>query len=228
MLLWQRKNMPKFAFSAQLSFVIVVLHGAAVLLLCLSSVGVHDELHVVASQSYLLGADIIVVPFARAAPKQAVQQPKKQAPAAVPASTVCAQAPVQEKPVSVTPAAPVKPVVPTPSSILPASSSILSLSKDNPQPAQPVKHISTREQRAAAIQQALVAQIQLHWQPPEGFDSAQEVILTISLDASGGVEDVCMQQSSGIFACDVHARSAVYRMDFPKACWGKKVTISFK
>jgi len=42
------------------------------------------------------------------------------------------------------------------------------------------------------------------------------------------VTDVDTKQSSGVFAYDVHARSAVYEMQFPKACWGKIITISFK
>ena len=252
MLLWQRKNLPKITFGAQLAGIIVLMHAVALLLLCVHSVAVHDELSIDLSQSYLIGADIIVVPFQKtikqpavAALKPIVQQVKRD-------TTVIKDVKaIQSKPESaksaplskeaVKEAAPeiakkIEPVVPKPEAPniekqeatqapiaqhLPAKS-IAPVAQSAPH------YIGTRQLQTMKIQQAIVEQVQMHWAPPEGLEPELEVILSIHIGMNGDVTDIDTQQSSGVFAYDVHARSAVYEMAFPKVCWGKTITIAFK
>lgn len=256
MLLWQRKNVPKLAFGAQLSFLIVLMHAVALLLLCIHSVAVHDELSVDISNSYLIGADIIVVPFQKAvkqlpvvAPQPAVNQMQRDA-------TVINDVKHEQK--KVVPAQPAKPelstpkqATPEPSLNKPAKDTVPEIAKksepvalktqtanvEKPQvpaeqvakPAVPTaQYIGTRQLQTMQIQRAIVEQVHMHWHPPEGLEPDLEVVLAIHIGNNGDVTDVDTTQSSGVFAYDVHARSAVYEMQFPKACWGKTITISFK
>ena len=274
MLLWQRKSVPKFAFGAQLSFVIVLMHAIALLLLCMHSVAVHDELCIDVSRSYVIGTDIFVVPF---------QKTVKQLPVVVPQSVVHeAQRDtteikdvklVQKKIETAQPAKPEpsskerepiqpelekapikepeKPAEPEPSSkervaqdskaeekkaaqvpsadipkpkALNVPKSAVPTAQTQPMP----QYIGTRQLQTMQIQQSIVQQVQMHWHPPEGLESDLEVVLVIHIGYNGDVTDIETQQSSGVFAYDVHARSAVYEMQFPKPCWGKTITIAFK
>lgn len=283
MLLWQRKNVPKLAFGAQLAFVIVCMHGIALLLLCIHSVAVHDELSVDVSYNYLIGADIIVVPFQ----KTVKQRPVSAAPSAKPdvqrEATILkdVQKPVQKKTVpaakKVEPVTPVvnndvkpeptrepekltvkkpaiekseKPTVEKPTVEKPTTdkSAVEKLAvqkqqvRSQPQPAQSAQqvakqsalptqttpqYIGTRQLQTMNIQRAIVEQVHMHWHPPEGLEPDLEVVLTVHIGHSGAIIDVDTKQSSGVFVYDVHARSAVYEMQFPKACWGTTITIAF-
>jgi outer membrane biosynthesis protein TonB len=267
MLRWQRKNMLRFAFAARLSFFIVLMHAVVLLVFCMYSVSVHDELSVIASGSYLIGADIIVVPFKKnveqvaaavmqpvvqksssdttvikdlqkAEPKQA--GPKKAEPEqhALPLKNEVEHKPVPE-PVKIPEnieqeiKAVEKPQVnesntqkdrpmPVKKAVVPPAKKPIASAPVTPQ------YIGTRQLHTMQIQQAIVEQINRHWQPPAGFDPDIEVILVVRVGTDGNVSEVDTQQSSGVFAYDVHARSAVYEMHFPKACWGKSITIAFK
>ena len=248
MLLWQRKKMPKLAFGMQLSFVIVCMHAIAFLLLCMHSVSVHDELHVIASHSYLLGADIIVVPFQKTVKQLPVTVSQSVSHDVQSETTVFKdmQRPVQKKAVPVAKKIePEKPAKPEPSSKkravekTPAQENKVDPKPQIALPAQPVtkqsasttpatpQYIGTRQLHTLQIQRAIVEQVQIHWHPPEGLEPDLEVVLAVHICSNGEVADVNTQQSSGVFAYDVHARSAVYEMQFPKACWGKTITIAF-
>lgn len=243
MLLWQRKSAPKIAFGAQLGFVIVCMHAVALLMLCMYSVSVHDELSVVASHSYLIGADILVVPFQKTvkqlpvlASQPAVQEVQRQttvlkdvrkpAKPAKPEPLSKEREPIKPEPEKASIKEPKRPAV--------QESKVEEKKAAQAQPADVSKtqaapqYIGTRQLHTMQIQRAIVEQVHMHWHPPEGLASDLEVVLVIHIASNGDVADVETHQSSGVFAYDVHARSAVYEMSFPKACWGKTVTISFK
>lgn len=265
MLLWQRKNMPRLAFSFRLGFLVLFMHCIAILFLFKQSISVHEELHVSSAHNYIIGADIVVVPFKKIIAEQPVSASKPlaqesqrnatelkdlQRPAnkkSVPATKkVEAKKTVTEKPVTPDPVVPE--AAPVKEKIEPERPPVENRSVEKPKPAveqsslekpkaeekkavpvqQPAKqYIGTRQLRMMQIQQAIVEQLQIHWHPPEGFEPDAEVILSVHIGTGGEVADIEMKQSSGICVYDVHARSAVYEMQFPKACWGNTVTISF-
>ncbi len=271
MLLWQHKNRFKAQYCLQLVGCVLLLHLIVFIYVLLQSNMGYDELSVIASTSYDLGADVIVVPF-----KKVVEQPaivERQVVSVKQETTVAEVSkikPIKKAPKRVTPKPEAKPEVKkveppikesnTTEKAKPAkTTSDDQKMLENPQKikkiektqkreveAPPVKkepikragpkpvvstaqkkQIGTKQLRALNTQQAIAQQVNLHWQPPEGFAHDLKAIVAITLDYKGDVDALDMKESSGVLAYDIHARSAIYAMEFPRACWGKKITITF-
>lgn len=230
MLLWQRKSKPKHAFAFRIACLIIVVHLLILCILCISSMGVYGDLSVVASQQYLIGADILVVPFQKPAPKKIFvpQKPVSQPIRRETSVVQDVQAPIKKNipdQKKQTPKPTPIPEKPKAQQQVPAAAKPAEQPKVTPEVLQ--QQISTHEMRTMHIQQAIVEQLQQHWQPPAGLQPESETILVVRIDCRGNINEIQTQQSSGIFAYDVQARSAVYAMQFPKACWGSMVTIAF-
>ncbi len=252
MLLWQRKNRFKAQFCLQLVGCVLLLHLIVFIYVLLQSNMGYDELSVIASTSYDLGAGVVVVPFKKVVEQPAIGEPevvsvkqettiaevskiksivkvpKKVTPKPeVKSKAKKVEPPIKESKTTEKPKAedPVKEIA-KPSQDLVTEKAIKSAAK----PVAPKVHkkqIGTKQLRALNTQQAIAQQVSLHWQPPEGFAHDLKAIIAITLDYKGEVDALDMKEGSGVLAYDIHARSAIYAMEFPRACWGKKITITF-
>jgi hypothetical protein len=218
-----------------------------------------DDLHIIASKRYELGADVMIVPFKsfdklRMTEEEPIEQ-KKVSLKSLPEKTtlvkelkpVVQKKEITKKIESKVDKADIKKTfdkLRAGEKEMPKKEEIKKdietksgkqkeqlLIKKQPQQtvskAQP-QQISTKQFQTMNIQRAIAQQVQKHWQPPAGFADDIQVTLAIELNYKGEVADIDMIESSKVLACDIHARSAVYEMQFPKACWGKKITITFK
>ncbi len=259
MLLWQHKKMLKIQYCLQLSAVVILLHAVVLVLILLQSNIGYDELEVIASTSYDLGADVIVVPFSNIKPEEVITTEQKQP--SIKKATTLVQAPKQKAPKKIPSkleaklkVKKVEPQIEKPqvvekksdeSKVSEKAEGVEQTQKQEvksalekkepfrsgnskPSAQKLQKQISTKELKSLNIQQAIAQQVNLHWQPPEGFADDLQAIITIALNYKGEVDAIDMKEGSGVLAYDIHARSAIYAMQFPRACWGKKITITFK
>lgn len=255
--------MLKFSFCLQLLFLVFLFHLFILVLVFVQSTIDVDDLHIIASKQYELGADVMIIPF-----KKIVEQPieqKKVSLESLPEKTTLVKElkpVVQKKEITKKVESKVDKVdIKKPFDKITSSQDVaaqekagekempkkeeikkdietksskqkeqLSISKQfqqvvsKPQPQQ----IGTRQLQTMHVQRAIAQQVQTHWQPPAGFADDAQVTLAIELNYKGEVADIDVIESSQILVFDIHARSAVYAMDFPRACWGKKITITFK
>jgi len=83
---------------------------------------------------------------------------------------------------------------------------------------------------ARLVHQYTVLQQELskHWAPPPGVGDDCMCQLTVCLDRAGVVEDVRIEQSSGVLIFDIAARSALLAMQWPVWALASSITITFK
>lgn len=256
MLLWQHKNRLKAHFCFQLISFVFVLHLIALICVLLQSNFDYDELHIDASMSYDGGADVMVVPFFNSPPEPAQMIEPEQA-AIMPVkkeTTLASFDKLRSLPKGSdeslrtggekgkTEQSIKEPEVLQKTEVaqtekqgdVAIANKVEKAHKDASKEAASEKNvpkvqkkISTNELRALNIQQAIAQQLNLHWQPPAGFADDVQATVAITLTYNGEVDDITMKESSGVPAFDIHARSTLYAMEFPRACWGKKITITF-
>ena len=73
----------------------------------------------------------------------------------------------------------------------------------------------------------IARELHKHWHPPHGLSEELSAMLEIELNRDGSIHEVVTKQGSGVLMYDIHARNAVYAMQFPKACWTTTITITF-
>ena len=80
------------------------------------------------------------------------------------------------------------------------------------------------------IEDFIVLQQELakHWQPPVGIDRSCACAITAHIDRQGKIEDIIIDDSSGVLMFDVAARTAMLAMNLPHWTWGKSLSITFK
>jgi len=75
---------------------------------------------------------------------------------------------------------------------------------------------------------ALQHELSKHWQPPVGIDQSCACAITAHIDRQGKIEDVTIDDTSGVLMFDVAARTAMLAMELPRWTWGKSLSITFK
>ncbi len=65
------------------------------------------------------------------------------------------------------------------------------------------------------------------WKAPVGVSKNLVCKLSLLVDWSGNINNVAVEQKSGVLMYDISARTAVAHMKLPKNLWGKKFTITF-
>lgn len=74
---------------------------------------------------------------------------------------------------------------------------------------------------------ALMRSIGRSWRPPRGLKADLSARLMVRLNGDGKVEDVIIDQKSGVLAYDMAARASLWRAEYPAVFWGKTVAIVF-
>ncbi len=80
------------------------------------------------------------------------------------------------------------------------------------------------QQDFVALQQELAK----HWQPPVGIAHECVCAITAQIDRQGKIENIIIDDSSGVLMFDVAARTAMLAMELPRWTWGKSLSITFK
>lgn len=75
--------------------------------------------------------------------------------------------------------------------------------------------------------QEVQERISPHWRPPLGIRVVQACVLLVTINALGAVEQMVVEQSSGVLAYDMAARMAVYRAQFPDSVKNQQVRLHF-
>lgn len=73
----------------------------------------------------------------------------------------------------------------------------------------------------------IVDAVRRWWQPPMGVHPDALCMIMVKVSSTGTCEEVVVQQSSGIPAYDISAKSAVIKSNFPKIMWGKQCVLQF-
>lgn len=93
--------------------------------------------------------------------------------------------------------------------------------------AESVLHVSEGYDNGTKAQIALSRAIARSWHPPHGLAEDLSSVLAVHLRADGSVEDVEIEEKSGVLAYDMAARGALWRVNYPRDFWGKTIAISF-
>lgn len=104
---------------------------------------------------------------------------------------------------------------------------IIDQSIDMPQ-GQDVLCVGQVEWDALQVQEQIQQELEQHWNPPMGLNGDATCQIKVVIDWSGIIKQVTTQISSGVLAFDIHARSTVFAMHFPKVAWGKELILHFK
>jgi hypothetical protein len=75
--------------------------------------------------------------------------------------------------------------------------------------------------------QALYENLSDQWAPPAGVPVTSQCVITVVVDKQGEVEDMLVDNSSGMMVFDLAARSALSEVEFPRFVWGKSITVTF-
>lgn len=236
MLLWQQKNMPKRAFWIQLLVIISFLHVIGCIIFLLQSAHGQIDLHVFAHQNYDLGADVVLLPFVKEVKKVVYNTSLETEPSAViqtkevtvveDVSKECKKV-VSEK---------TKEIQNIPSGEHEPDKQLSETKKLSPETstkaltksdATPI-YVGRKQFDALQVQRAIVEELKAVWHPPQGLSEDLETILFVEINLAGDIASIETQQESGVLMYDIHARTAVYAMHFPRACSGKQITITFK
>ncbi len=88
--------------------------------------------------------------------------------------------------------------------------------------------IGQAEMDALHLQRKVHGALRSVWRSPPGI--ARDVVchLTILIDWSGSASSVAVAQSSGVPAFDKAAKRAAQQAAFPRAAWGKEITVAFR
>jgi hypothetical protein len=65
------------------------------------------------------------------------------------------------------------------------------------------------------------------WQPPLGVAAGALCAIKVKVSQEGAVQEVIVEQSSGVPAYDIAAKSALLKSIFPKKVWGKECVFQF-
>jgi hypothetical protein len=87
--------------------------------------------------------------------------------------------------------------------------------------------ISVQEYNEQQATFEIVESVRRWWQPPMGVRPDAECIIMITVTDSGVCGDIIVQQSSGIPAYDISAKSALLKCNLPKTAWGKQCVLKF-
>lgn len=74
----------------------------------------------------------------------------------------------------------------------------------------------------------LQQEVSKQWAPPPGVSDETTAKLTVVIDRAGAVQDVRVEESSGVLIFDITARSALLAVVWPVWTWGASITITFK
>lgn len=74
---------------------------------------------------------------------------------------------------------------------------------------------------------ALMNAIGRVWRPPRGVHHSLRARVKVVVRRDGSVDDVVIEQKSGVLAYDMAARAALWRAEYPSAFWGKSVVVVF-
>lgn len=66
-----------------------------------------------------------------------------------------------------------------------------------------------------------------HWSPPIGLRVAKACVLLITVNAKGIIEQLVIEQPSGVLAYDMAARMAVHKTNLPASVWGQQIRLHF-
>jgi TonB family protein len=69
--------------------------------------------------------------------------------------------------------------------------------------------------------------LQSSWSPPIGIVPTRACVINITLKQDGTIAVLSIEQSSGIPAYDLAAKSAVAKTKFPKQLWNRSIRFSF-
>lgn len=83
------------------------------------------------------------------------------------------------------------------------------------------------EEGVSRDQVALTNSINRTWRPPRGLDVSLTARCRVILRQNGAVEDVQIEQKSGVLAFDMSARATLWRLQYPETYWGKALVIIF-
>lgn len=168
-------------------------------------------------------------PAKKAVPKKGVQKNEKKKESAVPVKKV-AEKPVPKK-------EPVKePVVEKKQQV-----SELPKVAESAAPAQQLpEHLDLAVGKEGVIEgadstlvffeaeyRALYENLSDQWAPPAGVPAQSQCTITIVLDRDGEIDDMLVDNSSGMLVFDVAARAALSEVEFPRFAWGKSITVTF-
>jgi len=73
----------------------------------------------------------------------------------------------------------------------------------------------------------IVDAIRRWWQPPLGVRPDAECLMLVTVTSTGECQEIIVQQSSGIPAYDISAKSALLKCKLPKHIWGKQCVLQF-
>lgn len=88
-------------------------------------------------------------------------------------------------------------------------------------------YVSPGYDRGTKAQIALSRAIGRNWRPPNGLVDDVSSKLQVSLKPNGVIDEVIIEEKSGVLAYDMAARGALWRVDYPREFWGKTIAISF-
>ncbi len=229
--------MPKRAFWIQLLVIISFLHVVGCIIFLLQSAHGQIDLHVFAHQSYDLGGEVVLLPFVKEVKKVVCASPDiaqaviqaKEVTIVQEVNTACKQTvPRETKETKSVPsidqkqgeqqdeAEQTKKVLPK------TSTNSLTKSDDT------FIYIGRKQFDIVQVQRAIAQELKKVWHPPQGLSQDLETILLVDINFAGDIASIETQRESGVLVYDIHARTAVYAMHFPRACWGKQITITFK
>lgn len=103
------------------------------------------------------------------------------------------------------------------------------VNKEELSPSEAIEEIVVGQQEYEMMQlyQEIHDELSGHWHPPAGLVPEKHVILLVSLGEKGVVDELIVEQPSGILVYDMAARMAVSKTQFPKNIWGQQIRLHF-
>ncbi len=84
--------------------------------------------------------------------------------------------------------------------------------------------LSTMDQQELG---AVIDAVHRWWQPPLGAAVAARCVIAVRLTDTGAIQELRVQQSSGVPVYDIAAKNALLKSIFPKQVWGKACIFQF-
>gem|GEM_PF-2363165 len=93
---------------------------------------------------------------------------------------------------------------------------------------QEVVYVGQEEMEALQLQEYIQQEMAQHWSPPPGIPKESNCTIKISVGFDGTINDLDMEQSSGVLLFDSAARRAASQLTPPPWAYGKTLRITFK
>ncbi|HLB40678.1 MAG TPA: TonB family protein, partial [Candidatus Babeliales bacterium] len=88
--------------------------------------------------------------------------------------------------------------------------------------------IGRKDLELLQLQDQLRQNVAQSWRPPLGFPRALTAVVAVVLSPTGQIEQIQVQQSSGVAVFDASVQQALSAVPWPPAAWGRSHVLTFK